>query len=147
VDPVTTLAIPSLIGGLLIALVVRWANRRSRSGADAAPRIERYGPSTDVVNASRIRVAGIGGLGLVAMALVVALAVPRIGQALAWGLSLGLLLAVVLVVQRRRRGPLPSSGMRPGANIVLSIDAPETQDADEPTRDTRDLLRHRILHA
>ena len=38
--------------------------------------------STDVINISRIRAAGLGGLGLFAMALVVAWFVPRIGQTL-----------------------------------------------------------------
>jgi hypothetical protein len=79
---------------------------------------------TDVINAARIRVAGIGGLGLVAMALVVAWNVPRIGQELAIGGLLGVALAVALILRRWRIGPLPSSGQRAGANTVLSIDEP-----------------------
>ena len=54
--------------------------------------------------------AGIGGLGLVAMALAVALDVPRIGQTVALGLVLGAVFAAILIGRRRRRGPLPSSG-------------------------------------
>jgi hypothetical protein len=80
------------------------------------------------------------------MALVVALTVPRIGGTLAWGVGLGVLLAVVLVLRGRRRRPLPSSGMCAGANTVLSIDASERHD-DEAPRDPRDLLRHRVRHA
>ena len=79
--------------------------------------------STDVINAARIRVAGIGGLGLVAMAATVAFFVPRIGQTLAVGLGLGVALAAFLIVRRRRKGPLPSSGAQPGANTILAIDA------------------------
>lgn len=78
---------------------------------------------TDVINAAYVRVAGVGGLGLVAMALVVAWNVPRIGQELAIGGLLGVALAAVLIVWRRS-GPLPASGGRPGANTVLSIDHP-----------------------
>jgi hypothetical protein len=94
---------------------------------------------TDVINAARIRVSGIGGLGLVAMALVVAWNVPRIGQELAVGGLLGVALAAVLILRRRRTGPLPTSGGRPGANTVLSINesgAPETK---------TDAARHRDL--
>jgi|RhiMethySRZTD1v2_1073278.scaffolds.fasta_scaffold1588883_2 hypothetical protein len=144
-DPIFLIIVPGLVGGLVIALVVMRANRRSRRDVVAGP-VERFDPPTDVVNMSRIRVAGIGGLGLVAMALVVALTVPRIGETLAWGVGLGVLLAVVLVLRGRRRGPLPSSGMRAGANTVLSIDASERHD-DEAPRDSRDLLRHRVRHA
>jgi hypothetical protein len=80
--------------------------------------------STDVINAARIRVAGVGGLGLVAMALVVAWFVPRIGRTLAVGLVLGGIFALVLILGRRRTGAMPSSGLRPGANTILSIDDP-----------------------
>jgi hypothetical protein len=78
--------------------------------------------STDVINAARIRVAGIGGLGLLAMALVVAINVPRIGLTLAAGALAGVALAAVLIVLRRKAGPRPTSGGRPGANTVLAID-------------------------
>lgn len=88
--------------------------------------------STNVINMSRIRVAGIGGLGLVAMAVTVALNVPRIGQTLLAGLMLGAMLAVVLILRRRRRGPMPSSGRHAGANAVLSIDdRPASAGSDE----------------
>lgn len=78
--------------------------------------------STDVINAARIRVAGIGGLGLLAMALVVAFNVPRIGLTLAAGALAGVALAAVLIVLRRKAGPLPASGGRPGATTILAID-------------------------
>ncbi len=80
--------------------------------------------STDVVNISRIRVAGIGGLGLIAMALIVAWFVPRIGQTLLLGAAAGVVLAVALILRRRAAGPMPSSGRRPGANTALSIEDP-----------------------
>lgn len=80
--------------------------------------------STDVINASRIRVVGVGGLGLVAMAAVVAIAVPRIGIPLAISAALGILFAILLVALRRRDGGMRSSGERMGANTTLSIDEP-----------------------
>lgn len=95
--------------------------------------------STDVINAARIRVAGIGGLGLLAMALVVAFNVPRIGLTLGVGAIAGVALAATLILLRRKSGPLPTSGGRPGANTVLSIDDPRPSEVEEATTDGRDL--------
>ena len=53
------------------------------------------------INVSGIRVAGVGGLGLVAMAVVVSAFLPAAGWTMAAGLSGGVLLAVALVVVRR----------------------------------------------
>jgi hypothetical protein len=99
--------------------------------------------STNVINIARIRVAGIGGLGLVAMALVIALAVPRIGQTLVAGLVLGLLFAFVLIARRRKDGAMPSSGRQSRANTILAIDASPPQSA--AARDTRDEHRRHEL--
>jgi hypothetical protein len=96
-------------------------------------------PPTDVINIARIRVAGIGGLGLVAMALLVALFVPRIGQELAIGGLLGVGLAAFLILRRRRTGPLPSSGQTMGANNILAIDHPVASGTKPRTAGHRDL--------
>ena len=104
----------------------------------AVDRDDRLGP-TNVINIASVRVAGIGGLGLMAMALIVAVFVPSIGVSLAIAAVLGTVLAVGLILWRRRTGPMPSSGRHPGANTVLSIDSPETTSPDE--RDERDLHR------
>ncbi len=119
VDPVTLVVVPGLLGGIIIALVIVRFQRHSLSRIDPFESI-----STDVINAARIRVAGLGGLGLVAMALVVAVAVPRIGVPLAVGLVLGAGLAVLLIAYRNRTGAMPSSGRQPGANTTLAIDTP-----------------------
>jgi hypothetical protein len=98
------------------------------------------GPSsTNVINISSVRVAGIGGLGLVAMALLVAVFVPSIGVSQAIAAALGVLLAVGLILWRRRTGPMPSSGRRSGANTTLSIESPDRISPDE--RDERELHR------
>ncbi len=57
---------------------------------------------TDPINIAHIRVAGIGGLGLVAMAALVAWYVPSIRIAMLLALPLGILLAAGLIVWRRR---------------------------------------------
>jgi hypothetical protein len=84
----------------------------------------------DVINMARIRVAGVGGLGLVAMALFVAFNVPRIGQSMTLGFALGAVFAVILILRRRHQGPMPSSGQSLGANTVLSIDVPRADERD-----------------
>jgi hypothetical protein len=115
--------IPGILGGLLFAL---FALRFRRGGTSNLPvgsgRPET--PPTDVINMAHIRVAGVGGLGLVAMAAAVALDIPRIGMSVGAGLVLGAAYAAV-VVFRSRREPMPGS-RAPGANAVLSIDLPET---------------------
>jgi hypothetical protein len=123
-DPVTLVIVPGFLGGLVLAIVVVISNRRDRR---VSPVIIPYRPervSTDVINMASIKVAGIGGLGLVAMAAAVALDVPHIGQSVAVGLGLGAIMAVIMIVRARRSGPMPSSGGRMGANTMLSIDEP-----------------------
>ena len=119
-DPVSLVLVPSLIGGAVIATVSFLSHQRRQSVTAVPYRAEPL--STDIINAARIKVAGIGGLGLVAMALTVALNVPRIFQTLAVGLVLGAVGAAILVVRRRSTGAMPSSGRRRGANTTLSID-------------------------
>ena len=55
----------------------------------------------DAINMAHIRVAGIGGLGLVAMAGVVAWNVPAIGVATVLAVTGGVALAAALVMWRR----------------------------------------------
>ena len=111
---------PGLIGGFVLALLIFRLQRRTSTEVSADP-FARNGNSSDVINMAHIRVAGIGGLGLVAMAVAVALNVPRIGQTLAIGAVAGIVLAAFLVVRRRKSGVLSSSSAHPGANTVLKI--------------------------
>ena len=125
-DPVIGTLIPSIAGGLVIAFLIarfHWRGSDLLSG----PPIERSAP-TDMINMAHIRAAGVGGLGLLAMALVVAWFVPRIGQTLIVGGVLGVGLGLVLILRRRRAGPLPTSSGTAGANNVLSIEQPVASD-------------------
>jgi hypothetical protein len=123
-DPVTMLIVPGFVGGLCVALWLVRANRNSTS-AGQSPASSDDKLITDAINISHIRVAGVGGLGLVVMAAVVAAFVPGIGVAMAIGAASGTIFAVVLTLWRRRAGPMTSSGRRPGANTTLSIDTVE----------------------
>lgn len=129
-DPVTLIVVPGLLGGLVIAVLFFWWQRRS-SAPPVVPSFRSDDASTDVINMASIKVAGVGGLGLVAMAAAVALDVPRIGQTLAIGAVCGLLIAAVMIYRRRSSGSLPSSGERIGASTILSIDAPPAPQDDD----------------
>ena len=140
-EPVTIVVVSGFLGGLVIALFVIRSDRgrHTRSAPDA---FSREPLSSDVINMARIRVAGIGGLGLVAMALNVAIFIPRIGVPIGLGLVLGAGFAAVLILRRRRQGAMPSSGRRRGANTTLSIDAPLPRDGQE--RDPSNVRRQDV---
>jgi hypothetical protein len=148
-DPVSAALVAGLLGGLAIARFIIRLHRTRRADL-SSDESAKWPLSSDVINAARIRVAGVGGLGLVAMALVVAWFVPRIGQTLIVGMVLGAALAMGLIVYRRRIGPMPSSGRRPGANTILSIDRPLSADDENTTPPpaqhvrTDDRFRHAI---
>ena len=126
-DSVVGVLVPGILGGLLVAYLLSRIQRPSQFlSGDPFP--GRTG--TDVINMAHIRVAGVGGLGLVAMCLAVAVWVPRIRQSLAISLGLGVVLAVVLILRRRKTGPMPSSGRSAGANTMLSIDDAGGQTAE-----------------
>jgi hypothetical protein len=65
------------------------------------------------INISGIPVAGIGGLGLVAMAVVVAFNMSAAGWTMVAGLTGGVVLAVVLVIARRHMKAKGPSGTSP----------------------------------
>ena len=117
--------VSGVAGGAVVALLIMVAHRLRPGGRqfDAFAQGSEA-DRTDVINIASIRVAGIGGLGLVAMALALAWSIPRIGQTIALGAVLGAALAVGLILWRRRLGPMPTSSSRPGANTTLSIDGP-----------------------
>jgi hypothetical protein len=87
------------IGGLLLLTLIRRLNRAPDDGASDS--FLRDGLSTDVINFSRIRVTGVGGLALVAVAVAIAFTIPFVGVSLALGLLGGLLLSVAIATYRR----------------------------------------------
>jgi hypothetical protein len=131
-DLVTAILVPGFLGGLVVAaFYVIWQRRHGSTSSIAA--YSRPEPlSIDAINFSSLRVAGVGGLGLVAMAAAVAIDVRRIGETIAIGFVCGVVIAAVLIVRRRRTGSMPSSGRGLGANTVLSIDAPAPGGPDRP---------------
>ena len=121
-DPTLPLILWGFAGGAVIAWALLRARRWSPAAGVAASGAGRNGRQRDVINISAIRVAGIGGLGLVGMAASLAWAFPSVAQSLMLGAGLGLLLAVGLIVYRRRMGPLPSSARQSAANTTLHLE-------------------------
>lgn len=115
---VVLLLIPAVVGGSM-AMAIRLFQGRpgSSKGRTTSDAFAGDGP-TDVINMSRIRVAGIGGLGFMVVALAMAWVFPRIAATLEWGLAGGLVAAVAVILYRRRSGPLSSNGPRGRAYLV-----------------------------
>lgn len=131
-----SLMLPGLLGGLCIAALLAWLNRRpSRAGVVKRAALEPLSP--DTINMAHIRVAGIGGLGLVAACIVIAMYLPELRYALTISLGLGAALAGILIVARAKaRVAAPND---PHANAMLPLDdapsaARERMDADGPWR-------------
>ena len=129
-DGPTLIMVPGILGGVVIAVAIAIYRGHSRS-RQSEQRVPSERLSTDVINMASIRVAGVGGLGLMAMAAAVAWNIPRIGQTIELGFLFGILMAVALIVMRHRFGAMPSSGRHGGANTMLAIDDREpTHESD-----------------
>ena len=131
IGPFGFLVIPGVLGGVIGGLVMV---RRRRFGSQPpafVPPSEEIVSPTDVINAAHIRVAGIGGLGLVAMSAVIAIALPRVGTAVLLGLIGGAIAAFAIVKYRLKHGPVGSSdhGL-PGARTMLIDDQSSHRDED-----------------
>ena len=94
---VALMAVGGLIGGAILILV----NRRQRQAPLTVPDAFARNQPEGILNASRIRVAGLGGLGMVAVAATMALTIPAIGVSLGFGLVGGFLIAIALIPYRR----------------------------------------------
>ena len=105
--------IPGILGGVFVALIA------SRLSARRPPVPSQYQLRTadpGLINMARIKIDGIGGLGMVAMAVIVAISVPWIRASVALSLILGVVVAALLIAWRYRSGPLTSSSRHAGAH-------------------------------
>jgi hypothetical protein len=121
-EPMTLMALllPAFVGGLLLAGVLLRLNRRQSSGVVRRSALEPMSP--DLINMAHIRVAGVGGLGMLGAAVVTAVSLPEIGVALVAGVGAGAAIAAGLIVYRRRSsaaGPRADDGQPPR---VLALD-------------------------
>ena len=132
-DLAFALVLPGLAGGLLIAGLLARLNRRPSSGLARRSTLDPISP--DVINMAHIRVAGVGGLSMMAAGVVIAINLPEIGLSLLAGVGLGAVIAIGLIRYRSR-----SNAARPGGNgglppRVLALDEPSTP-VRPPTGDT-----------
>jgi hypothetical protein len=105
-EPLLIIILPGIIGGIAVAWLLSRVGTRLRGPANYE---HLEPPSTSIINMARIRVSGVGGLGMVAMSIVVAAFVPSIRLSMAIACALGVVLAAVLIAFRRRKGPLIST--------------------------------------
>jgi hypothetical protein len=118
-EPLLIILIPGVLGGLVLALLI--AGTRRRTPTAVVPQ-HLEAPSPSLINMAHIRVEGVGGLGMVAAVIIVALSDPRIRLVTILAAVLGAGLALALIALRRRTGALPSTGDGPGDRSVLGID-------------------------
>jgi hypothetical protein len=113
-EPLLIILIPGVAGGILLAFYL--AHRPARRALAGLP-VQRALPPTSpsLINMARIQIEGVGGLGMVAMALAVAISVPWIRLSIAVGLVLGAVVAAALIGWRRSK-PLASSSRHAGAH-------------------------------
>jgi len=116
-EPLFIILVPGLFGGLVLALLI--AGRRHVTPSTVVPR-QLEAPSPSLINMAHIRVEGVGGLGMVAAVVVVALTAPRLRLATIAAAILGAGLAWLLIVIRRRTASSVGSG--PDDRSILHID-------------------------
>lgn len=118
-EPLVIILVPGILGGVIMALLISLRRADSRRLPVDRP-LEQ--PSPTLINMAHIRVEGIGGLGMVAGVVAVALVQPQIRSATILGALLGGLLAVALIAIRRRAAAEDPGADDPGARSVLGLD-------------------------
>ena len=121
-EPVLFVLAAGLLGGLVLALLIT-VKRPSRPSVVVPWHLTA--PSPSHINMAHIRVEGIGGLGMVAAVVTVAIADPRIRLAILLAGCLGTALALILIALRRRSGAMPWSGDGTDDRLTLRIDSDE----------------------
>ncbi|NQW02623.1 MAG: hypothetical protein HQ485_01185 [Acidobacteria bacterium] len=111
----------TVVGGLVLGGLMLGAARLGfrRASAHESDSMLPLGQATDIINVSRIRVAGIGGAGLVVMAWTLAATFPLIGWSVGLGLAAGVVMALSVIGYRHRHGPLPTGHGAPRGGGVL----------------------------
>jgi hypothetical protein len=112
-EPLLIVLVPGILGGILVALI---ASRLTGARPPVPVRHQLRTADPGLINMAHIKIDGLGGLGMVAMALAVAISVPLIRASVTLALVLGAVVAAVLIAWRYRSGPLTSSSRHAGAH-------------------------------
>ena len=125
-EPLLMILVPGLIGGLVLSYFITRL-RRTTPPTFVPRRLEA--PSPSLINMSSIKVEGLGGLGMVAAVIAVAIADPRIRLAVIIAGVLGSGLAFVLIRARRSSGGLHSGNDSNGDSLLHLEDHPSAVEA------------------
>jgi hypothetical protein len=131
---VLAFVLPAVVGGVLLASVLRYVNRSPSSGVAVQSALEPMSP--DLINMAHIKVAGLGGLGMVGAVVVTAIALPQIGVAMIAGVVAGAAVAAGLIVYRVRSSAANGGGHYDGPETLLALD-----DRRAPVRPDRPRLQ------
>ena len=126
-EPLVFVLIPGVFGGLVLALIL--AGNRWKRSTTVVPR-RLAAPSPALINMARIPGEGVGGLGMVAAVIAVAVTDPRIRVATIVAAILGGGLALLLIAMRKHNGSLPSGGDGSDGS-TLHLDAERRQQSLE----------------
>jgi hypothetical protein len=110
--------LPAFIGAAGIAGLLAVLHARPRPAGYTSDSFRDVAP-TDVINVSHIRVAGVGGLGLVVICALIAAEFKQVAATLAAGLGGGIPLAVYLVRRRRHEREHDAAVNGPGGRAVF----------------------------
>jgi len=131
-EPLLIALIPGTLGGLALAWFIAAVGRRRRTPDVIVP--AHLNEGYPVINMANIRVEGVGGLGMVAAVIAVAVTDPRIRLAVLIAAVLGAALAFALIALRRETGALPSGTDGPDGRLPLGLDrGPATPRLVEPS--------------
>lgn len=139
-EPLLIILVPGVIGGIVLSLFIMRL-RRTTPLTFVAKRLEPTSPS--LINMSSIKVEGLGGLGMVAAVIAVAIADPRIRLAVIIAAVFGGALGYVLIRARRSSGGLHSGGDPDGDSLLHLENHGST--GDTAREELNNLHRHAAL--
>jgi len=135
--PFAGIAMLGIAGGGLIAVILHWKLLEWSTPRASTDSFAGRAP-TEIVNMSSVRVAGIGGFGLVIVAFAMAFQFYEVALLICNGIIGGIVIAAILRQRRLRHGVFPSSGDR--GNGVLFAERSE----EEPVESVNDRHLHYV---
>jgi len=127
-EPLLVILVPGVIGGVVLALIIAFRPTRKPS---IVVRRQLDAPSPALINLAHIRIEGLGGLGMVAAVIAVAIADPRIRVAIIIAAVFGTAGAMGLIWIRRGTGAMPSAGNGPDDRSMLHLNVHSGDHADQ----------------
>jgi hypothetical protein len=105
----------ALSGGVIVAVLLLRFHRLRPAPVAVPDSFARDAFFTDMLNVSRVRVAGVGGLGLLIVAAAIVFQFPLVAVVMAAGAAGGLIGGIALILFRRRH----PANAAPGAVTLL----------------------------